>query len=242
MTGNQVLLWDFDGTLGQRPGRWSGTVLEVLDAEYPGHGYQRAQIAAVLSSGFPWHTPDTAHPHLADSRAWWHHLTGVLSEALLRLGLSPSHAQSAARLVPVRYTDPARWEVFADTVPALAELTRQGWRHAVLSNHVPELPRILQGLGLDLHVDAVVNSAVTGYEKPHPEAFRLALAATGHPDRVWMIGDNPAADVAGAHAVGLNAILVRTPNPGVPHYAPDLATLPALIAATETEEPSRPEH
>lgn len=53
MTGNQVLLWDFDGTLGQRLGRWSGTVLEVLNAEHPGHNYPRDQIAAVLSPGSP---------------------------------------------------------------------------------------------------------------------------------------------------------------------------------------------
>lgn len=37
MAPDHVLLWDFDGTLAERPGMWSGALLEVLDAEQPGH-------------------------------------------------------------------------------------------------------------------------------------------------------------------------------------------------------------
>jgi FMN phosphatase YigB (HAD superfamily) len=46
-----------------------------------------------------------------------------------------------------------------------------------------------------------------------------------------MIGDNPVADIAGAREAGINAILVRTPDPGVPHYAPDLTHIAAIITA-----------
>ena len=53
-------------------------------------------------------------------------------------------------------------------------------------------------------------SAVTGYEKPHPEAFRLVLRRFGEPRERWMVGDNPHADVAGAQALGIPAVLVRT--------------------------------
>ncbi|MGH7576165.1 MAG: HAD-IA family hydrolase, partial [Longimicrobiales bacterium] len=41
-----------------------------------------------------------------------------------------------------------------------------------------------------------------GYEKPNPRAFRHVLNAVGPSGPVWMIGDNPIADVAGAAAVG----------------------------------------
>lgn len=39
--------------------------------------------------------------------------------------------------------------------------------------------------------------------------FQLALAEAGDPHHVWMVGDNAVADVAGAQAVGIPAILVR---------------------------------
>jgi putative hydrolase of the HAD superfamily len=79
----------------------------------------------------------------------------------------------------------------------------------ILSNHVPELEGIVEALGLSNVIDAVVNSARTGYEKPHPEAYAAGRAAAGDPDELWMVGDNHVADVAGAEAAGIRAILVR---------------------------------
>lgn len=39
---------------------------------------------------------------------------------------------------------------------------------------------------------------------------RQALRATGDPERSWMVGDNPVADVEGAQALGIPAVLIRT--------------------------------
>jgi putative hydrolase of the HAD superfamily len=58
--------------------------------------------------------------------------------------------------------------------------------------------------------DALVAAARTGYEKPHPEAYAAGRAAAGDPDELWMVGDNPVADVAGAEAANIPAILVHT--------------------------------
>ena len=63
------------------------------------------------------------------------------------------------------------------------------------------------------HLAAIFNSAQTGYEKPHPQAFRNVLAWLPEPEAVWMIGDNYTADVLGAQAVGLPGILVRETHP-----------------------------
>ncbi len=79
----------------------------------------------------------------------------------------------------------------------------------MLSNHVPELAELIEGLGLGELVGEVFTSAAIGYEKPHPEIFRHALRVCGSPGRVWMVGDNPVADVEGAEAVGVPAVLVR---------------------------------
>jgi len=227
-----VLIWDFDGTLAQRPGRWSGAVLDALTEVAGPHPYGRADIIAVIQGGYPWHEPEVPHPQLSDPATWWDHLTAVLATALRRLGVPDAVAQSAATAVRGHYTCPASWQAYRDARPALDRLTELGWRHVLLSNHVPELEEIIESVGLGGRFAAVVNSAVTGYEKPHPRAFALALAAAGQPRVAWMIGDNPVADIAGAARAGLPGILVRTrpADPEVPHVA-GLDDLPALLPA-----------
>ena len=207
MTG--LVLWDFDGTLAERPGRWRSCLVETLDEHEPGHTVEAAALIPFLRDGFPWHRAEVAHPELCEPEAWWSSVGGLLANAYEGVGYEPIRAAELAALARARYVDPVGWRLFDDTVPALSLLSRAGWRHAVLSNHVPELEQILAGLGLDRHLDAVLCSAVTGYEKPHPEAFAGALRLRLNGEPVWMVGDNPEADVEGARRAGLPAILVR---------------------------------
>lgn len=207
------MLWDFDGTLAARPGLWSGCVLEVLDEVEPGHGVPIERIRTGLRDGFPWHAPDRPHPELCDPEAWWEAVGEVLAAALRAEGIGAARARRLANAVRTRYVDgTCGWQVFDDAAPALAALAGGGWRNVIVSNHVPELPELVDQLGLGELIEAVLTSARTGYEKPHPEAFRVALRACGEPESVWMVGDNPVADVAGALAVGVPAILVHAPG------------------------------
>jgi putative hydrolase of the HAD superfamily len=84
-------------------------------------------------------------------------------------------------------------------------------------------------LGLDRHVERIFNSAQTGYEKPHPEAFRGVFDALGGADEVWMVGDNADADVAGAKAAGIPAFLVRKRRKGIEPYCEDLAGIAEIL-------------
>ena len=52
-------------------------------------------------------------------------------------------------------------------------------------------------------------SASTGYEKPNPEAWYIALRNLDPDTRVIMVGDNVNADARGAEQIGLPSILVR---------------------------------
>lgn len=204
-----ALLWDFDGTLARREGVWSGALLQALDELEPGHGLGRDDIHPRIVSGFPWHHPEQPHPHLCRADRWWAHLGAHLERVFQDLGFSRERAAVLARATRAAYTDVTSFRLYDDTIPVVEKLRGEGWRHLILSNHVPELTDIVRGLGLLPLFDAVLSSALTGYEKPHPEAFRLGLEAARHPDEVWMIGDNPVADVWGAEAVGIPAILVR---------------------------------
>jgi len=90
-----------------------------------------------------------------------------------------------------------------------------------------------------LEYAAAVQATVLG--KPSPEFFRLALDTAGTaPAKALVVGDDLAADVAGAQAVGLRAVLVRTgkgaepSQPGGEAVVPDamldsVAGLPALL-------------
>ncbi|TMM11909.1 MAG: TIGR01458 family HAD-type hydrolase [Actinobacteria bacterium] len=61
--------------------------------------------------------------------------------------------------------------------------------------------------GLEWAAD--VEATVLG--KPSPAYFTAAVEALdADPERAWMVGDDLESDIAGAHAVGINTVLVRT--------------------------------
>ncbi|MFG2836004.1 HAD family hydrolase [Streptomyces zaomyceticus] len=224
----KVAIWDFDGTLGhRRRGTWAECLLEVLDIQQPGHGWTFPEMFEALATGFPWHAAHAPHAHLNDPNAWWDHITAVITTALTRLGID--RPQAAAEATRAAYTDSAAWSLYPQALRVLERLTAHGWQHALLSNHVPELPAILSALGIDHQFRAVINSAASGYEKPHPHAFHLAKEAVGVAHRLVMIGDNPQADAAGARRAGIDAIWVRrnqrTDTPGLEAAADILLTL-----------------
>lgn len=208
---NKLLLWDFDGTLAYRDGMWAACLAETLEASEPGRGVIADDLRPLLRDGFPWHSHEVPHPELSTAEAWWESVEAVLARAYEGVGLAAGRARELASEAHLRYVDcGVGWSLFDDTLAVLDELREDSWSHAILSNHVPELRRLVEGLGLAELMGAVLSSAETGYEKPHPQAFALALERFGNPEQVWMIGDNPVADVAGAEAVGIPAILART--------------------------------
>jgi len=206
-----VVMWDFDGTLATRPGLWSTCLLEVLDEHAPGHGASRDELRAALRDGFPWHRASEPHPELCEPDAWWASLDPLLGRAFSVGGVETAQHARLAQVFRARFVDGSvGWEAFADSRPALAATAQAGWRNVILSNHVPELAGLVDALGLADLVEEIFTSALIGYDKPHPEAFRHALRACGEPARRWMVGDNPVADVAGAQALGIPALLIRT--------------------------------
>jgi putative hydrolase of the HAD superfamily len=138
------------------------------------------------------------------------------------------------------------WEPHTLTDPDAAELFRRlhadGIRIGVLSNTM--WPRSMheqvfgrdEVLGL---IDGAVYSSEIDWTKPHPEAFRAAMAAVGvgDPAACVFVGDRPYDDVYGAKQAGMRAVLI--PNSDVPACAdaePDaviarLADLAPLIDA-----------
>jgi len=225
----KYLIWDFDGTLGYREGgMWTLTLLEIVQRAMPELDITPEQLRELLR-GYPWHTPERAHPELDTADAWWSALDPVFTHALTSIGVPEELTGEMVKEFRPLYTDLSRWRLFPDTLPVLEELSPTGWRHVVLTNHVPELPAIIDHLDLSPLVAALFNSAQTGYEKPHPQAFRNVLEWAVEPKAVWMIGDNPKADVAGAEALGIPAILVRTSHPDARYCCAELSQVPQIV-------------
>jgi putative hydrolase of the HAD superfamily len=227
----KCILWDFDGTLAFRGGMWSGALLEAVSRFEPSVVCELSTFRPHMKSGFPWHTPDQGHEHLATPDAWWESVIPIFERAFQGVGLSRSRAFVLAREVRSIYLDPNSWTVFDDVVPTLVALRTAGWSHAILSNHVPELSVLIEALGLRQYFDAVFSSATIGFEKPHELAFRRTLDELGNPRTVWMVGDSYNADVVGARCAGLPAVLVRSKHDDAQFQASSLFQLADVIAA-----------
>jgi putative hydrolase of the HAD superfamily len=214
MTGekmNKFVFWDFDGTLVTF-NSWRPAIIEVLDEHEPGHDKDIEMVRPFLRDGFPWHSPETPHTHLNAPDDWWRAMELLFYQCYRGLGYTEARAAVLAPLVRQYMTKPERFTLYKDALGVLGQLQAGGWRHAIITNHMPELPNIVKALGLSPYIEFCVDSALTGYEKPNPQAFRLALALAGNPEQAWMVGDNMVSDIKGAEAVGIPAILVNVPH------------------------------
>jgi putative hydrolase of the HAD superfamily len=231
----KVVFWDFHGTLAHAPMEWGAAMVEVLAAVRPGHGIDRETMFGFIQEGFPWHTPERAHPELGIADAWWQHVGGAMARGYGRAGVDGSLAGELAGRVRDQFLKPHRYRVDPAARDALTTVAAAGWTNMVLSNHVPELEQVLADVGLRDLVERVFTSARTGYEKPHREAFAGPLRDAGGPERVWMVGDNPIADVKGAEAAGIPAILVGGRAGDATRTVADLPAAAALIVASERD-------
>jgi putative hydrolase of the HAD superfamily len=126
-----------------------------------------------------------------------------------------------------------RFHAYPDAAPALRELRARGVRLVVVSNWDVSLHERLAETGLAELVDGAVASAELGRAKPDRAIFEHALALAGAaPEGALHAGDSLEADVGGALAAGLRAVLVARDGAiaapaGVP-VVRSLAELPAL--------------
>lgn len=128
------------------------------------------------------------------------------------------HDEATARQVREQYiaeleTEPewGTYRVFPDVLPALVMLRQAGVKRAVISNADRDVTEFVTHLEVAHEMDAIVTSAVVGWEKPDPRTFHAALdhPAVGVPaERAIHVGDQPLSDVTGALDVGMGAALL----------------------------------
>jgi putative hydrolase of the HAD superfamily len=132
---------------------------------------------------------------------------------------------------PHTLTDP-------DAAPLLRDLRTRGVKIGVLSNTM--WPRSAHELvfgrdGVLSLIDGAVYSSEIPWTKPHPEAFRAAMAAVGvtDPGSCVFVGDRPYDDIYGAKRVGMRGVLI--PHSEVP---PHNAAVPDAVITRLAELPA----
>jgi putative hydrolase of the HAD superfamily len=207
---SKVLLWDFDGTLGYRKdGMWGASIIETLVEYDLLTSLTASDFRPFLISGFPWHNPEITHTHVTLTDEWWQPILSKFAEGYMHYGIDSKKSIELAKITRQKFLNIERWALFEDTIETLNLLRDHGWKHAIVSNHVPELKDIVKALGIWEIIDYSINSAEIGYEKPNPGIYEYALELTSRPKEVWMIGNNIEADYLGAEAVGIQSILVH---------------------------------
>jgi putative hydrolase of the HAD superfamily len=223
-----TIFWDFDGTLVSRPRMWSAACMEALDVLVPDHSVVVDDLRRGISRGLPWHEPERSYVHITEPDAWWAHVSTHFHDVLHGLGVRTDMERVTNRMRQT-ITDASRYGVYEDVVPALEGLAEDGWRHVIVSNHVPELAEIVRQLDLNEYFAAVVSSSRVGFEKPNPRIFLHALELAVADRPVWMIGDNVTADCLSVRDLGIDAILVRTDSAAFEPRARDLLVAVDMI-------------
>jgi len=131
----------------------------------------------------------------------------VFERARNRFGLAASVDQLVADYSPDYLS---RFRPDPAVQDGLARLKDAGWRLAVATNGAPTQHAKIENAGLAPWLDAVCVSEELGFAKPDRRIFEAACSAAGLGraalGRGWMIGDSAAADIRGAHEIGMRSV------------------------------------
>ncbi len=129
----------------------------------------------------------------------------TLLEEIGLAGALPMLAQMRARYEQVE----REFRLFPDVIPAVQQLRDEGYRVGVITNITDDPTEQLEAVGLKGMFAAITASCVVGCEKPDVRIFQAALAAIGaEPHEAVHVGDQFLADVEGAKAAGIKAVLL----------------------------------
>jgi putative hydrolase of the HAD superfamily len=223
--GNTLISIDFD---------WVAAELTVRGVPCSADAVRRAEAASrpvyshrLFVEGVP-----------AGTDLFKNYLLAILDKLPAAAALPPAALASlVSELKPVLRPDGRASVLWRSVMPRVTESLRKlrdlGLTLVVVSNSDGTVERSLEAAGLRPYLSAIVDSAIAGYEKPDVRIFTQALAISGAtPERTLHVGDLYHADVTGARAAGLHALLLDPYDdwPGVDcERAADLWTVATLL-------------
>ncbi len=168
-------------------------------------------------------------------------LGALLVESAVALG-APAESLDTHRCLEAYAWQAADGTIgFPDAADALSLLTKHGIKVGIVTN--AHQPMWLRDIELRTHnlfdhfPTCRISAADVGYLKPHPAIFQAALNCLGTtPSETVFVGDDLEADIVGAQAAGLRAVLrrIKREKVNLSHIVPDemidsLEELPAIL-------------
>lgn len=133
--------------------------------------------------------------------------TALYHDAFRELGVA--YPPELPRRLYRRFSTFETYGLFPDVAPAFDALEERGYRIGLISNFEEWLEDLLVHLEVHHRLEVCVVSGRAGVEKPAPEIFRIALDLAGvDAGDALYVGDSVEADVEGAAAVGMPAVLL----------------------------------
>jgi HAD superfamily hydrolase (TIGR01662 family) len=165
-------------------------------------------------------------PRTIDQYYWGEYLSALMQQ------IHAPEAERGALMLRVAngFKDSQTWSrVLPETPPYLDTLRARGYLLGVISNSNGTMEELLNQLDLARHFNFMLDSAVVGVEKPHPEIFRLALdSARVAPAEALFVGDTYSTDMGGAQLAGLHGVLIDRAGAYPNAESPRITTLPEL--------------
>lgn len=168
------------------------------------------QIENAFSKAFK-SAPPMAFPGVVDPKEikvleknWWY---GVVKGVFSGIGMFEKFDDYFDELFETfRYK---AWELFPETKDVLELLKENGFIIGVISNFDSRIYDVCADLGLIGYFDSFVISSETGFAKPFPEIFSLALKRNKvYPTEAIHIGDSLQLDFYAARALGICSVLI----------------------------------
>ena len=160
----------------------------------------------------------------------YYYWSQYLHEFTRRLGAPESELGELTKRLIKSFQNLQLWSrVMPDTPAFLEGLATQGYFLGVISNSTGTLEDQLVRLGLARYFRAILDSAIVGIQKPHPEIFKLALERAGvEGSEAVFVGDTYATDVGGAQLAGLTGVLMDGLRAYSDATCPRISSLPEL--------------
>ena len=185
------LTFDCFGTLID----WRHGIQTTGELLFPGHGEQFLDVYITLEAD-------------VESEGSFKRYRAVLTETTRRaarqldLELKPDDATALVSTIPY-------WPPFDDVGPALAELRKEGWKLALLTNCDRDIIALTQRR-LPASFDAVVTAEDVSAYKPNPAHFRLFQSTFGSSADTWIhAAQSYFHDIRPTHDLGIKRIWVN---------------------------------
>lgn len=227
---NKFIYWDFQDTLAHNDWMVSKALYKVIAENEASLDLQIEDFKKKPLKGFPWQDYTKEYLYLSNCDAWWKNAEDIFLNCYKEFNISEDKARIYAKMVREELIKPEEFTLFEDSIETLKYFKEIGYSNVILSNHIPELPNIVEQLGLSEYLLDCISSANVGYEKPNLKIYEYALKRHNYPKDVWMVGDSITSDVRGPQALGIKGILVRSEKvDGVLYCSENLLGLKEII-------------